>query len=257
MHRKKARFLKVVFLTLIMSPLAFPNAILRAKGNNVGWQIDVYTQKWPFNGIGPGKPSDAFEPYETCDLYALVTYNAYPVQSLLVSFEVNGPPNPLENITLSLTGLTNGTGVANTNFTIPWPNENPETKTFGVWTVVASAKNASDSLSFNVGWIVELASLSVVNRDPPQGGFLGVNLTVRNISMTPKNATFAFVIIDSLNQIISTTIIQNPHVAVGETNYSSTIRIPRQAAVGIGRINVSVYSPGGAHTVPLYPQLFG
>lgn len=63
---------------------------------------------------------------------------------------------------------TNSSGIATINFTIPWPCENiSESEVFGEWytlanTVIGDAR-FQDSLTFKVGWIVELISAGEVD----------------------------------------------------------------------------------------------
>jgi hypothetical protein len=102
----------------------FSNIILRVNGEASGWLVDVYTQKQPYSGVGPGQPSDAFAPDDLVILYANVTYNGAGVQFVPVSFSVLGPPNPVDNITLSLSAFSDDTGVAQTEFRVNSPGEN-------------------------------------------------------------------------------------------------------------------------------------
>ncbi len=249
MNGKSASVLVLLMFCVLL--LGFPDAVFLVKGETQGWQVDVYTQNEPCNGVGLGEPSDAFASQETVLLYANVTYNVAPVQNVLVSFSVEGPPNSVQNFTLSLSAVTTAEGVAETGFTIPWPAEDPEIITFGVWSVVAYAKNSSDFLIFRVGWIVELVSLSVVDEDPPQGGWLDVQLSLINIAMTPKNATLSLVFTDSLENFIGCLIIDDFIVDIDGANLSARFQVPYWAAVGVASVHASVYTPSGAPYSPI------
>ncbi|RLI44392.1 hypothetical protein DRO69_07500 [Candidatus Bathyarchaeota archaeon] len=234
---------RFLLLILAVSVLGFLKVFTAYSSS--GWEVDVFTQKETFSGVGLGVPSDAFAPHEEVVLFAYVSYNLAPVQNILVSFEVFGPRNPLHNVTFSFVDETDDDGVARTNFTIPWPDEKPETVVFGYWSVVASIENASDHLVFRVGWIVEIASLSVIDEDPPQGGYLNVQVSVMTNAMMPKNATLAFVLFDCERRVIGS-FVEELSVDSNGVNFSRRFSIPKWAAVGLGTVNASIYFSTGA-----------
>jgi len=251
----KGRLESKLLVSILVILLGFSDVVMVVKGETLGWQVDVYTQKETFNGVGLGVSSDAFAPLETVVLFAYVTYNLAPVQNILVAYRVYGPPNTLQNISFALVAQTNNVGVAKVDFTIPWPNENAEAITFGNWTVLASIENASDFLCFRVGWLVEIASLRVEDVDPPQGGWLNVEVSLENICMTSKNVSLSFVLFDSLNQVIGS-LVSNVIVNVGFTNFSCTFQIPYWATVGWGRVHGSVYASNGVPYCPGVSEAF-
>lgn len=216
-----------------------------------GWFLDVYTQKAPYDGRGLDKWSDSFATLDAVILYANVTFNGAPVQNVLVSFQVLGPPNSLHNISFYFSASTNSIGIANTSFTIPWPIEDPETTVFGVWAVFAYSDYASDSLFFRVGRIIDIVSLTGVDADPPQGGWLSVQLSLVNIAMTSKNATLVIVAFDSAG-IINTLVVENLVISSLGANFSYVVQVPVWAKVGVGRVDVSVLTLAGA---PYCPQV--
>jgi len=76
-ERKKAVTLALMAVLLI----AFPN-IKSACSVSSGADIDLFTRKEPYSGIGRNVQSDAFGPGESVVLHALVTYDNTPVQAL-------------------------------------------------------------------------------------------------------------------------------------------------------------------------------
>lgn len=81
--------------------------------SNSGFQIDLFCQ----NG-GKGINASCLEPFYVGDrimLFANVTYNQEPVQSILVAFQVN---NPSGAVLLTAIEVTNASGIASTEFTI-------------------------------------------------------------------------------------------------------------------------------------------
>lgn len=247
--KRKALLWPVPFM-LVVILLVFPNAVPIVKGEPEGWQVDAYTQKQPHSGAGLNQSSDSFAPTEVVFVYANVTYNAYPVQNILVLFQVSGPSNPVQNFTLGLSVVSNQDGVAEINFSIPWLPPKPETVVFGFWTVIAQFENGSDLLVFKVGWIVDIVSLDFVDQDPPRGGWLQVDLSLQNIAMTPKNVTLAFVLFDSINQSIGGMIVIDFTVGEEGANFTAMFQIPEWATLGVGKLNASVLSPDGAPLCP-------
>jgi len=106
-----------------------------------GRSIDLYTQK---GGQGSDEPDGEFMCGELVHLISLVTYNSYPVQQKLVTFVVR---NPLGEVVLISTAVTDQNGIAETSFRIP----NLPSST-GEWTAIAIVEVAEkvvwDTLSF-------------------------------------------------------------------------------------------------------------
>lgn len=130
-------------------------------GYVIGRVIDLYTQyPDPFGGQGPAQPSDMFWPQKEVQLFALVTYNEWPVQQKPVSFEVRAPDGTVMTV---LTAVTNETGVAHASFRMNWPCENPE-DLFGVWTVVATVDVAcivvNDTMQFHYDYLVHFSKVT-------------------------------------------------------------------------------------------------
>ncbi len=209
-----------------------------------GWRVDVYTQQEPFSGAGQDQPSDAFAPDSVVMLFANVTYNDFPVQNIPVTFQVTGPLNDFYNITFVIAAVGNEFGVAQRQFTIPSLGNETETAVFGIWTVNAYIENAADSLTFRVGWIIQITSAATESLDPPQGGRLGLDISLENIAMTPKNVTLFVSLYDSSTTLINSTSLELI-VDPGITNLNLTLRISTTAAVGNGTATVLAYDPDG------------
>jgi hypothetical protein len=234
-----------------------------AHSTGTGAMIDLYTQKEPFSGKGPNMPSDAFGPGEEVQIYANATFNEYPVQSVLVAFQVLGPRNPVENITFVRNALTNATGIATFNFRISLLNES----TFGEWTVIGVATIASstvqDKVMFMVGWIVEIVSLRTLNEDYVEqenfttGSFVRIEVGLRNIAMINKTVTITVVMYDSSNISISSAEINNFVVkANGTLTYTYVLLyIPTIAHSGRATVYAGVYTaPVESGGVPYSPE---
>jgi len=142
-----------------------------------GRYIDVYTQyPNPYGGQGINQPSDMFWPQKQVELYANVSYNMWPQQNKVVTFEIRDNNG---NLVTVLTAITEANGSAHTSYRIPWPCFDGELL-FGIWTVTASVDVAcivvTDTLQFHFDYLVEWVKVTV---NPTSVDHLGtVNITV-------------------------------------------------------------------------------
>jgi len=155
------RIVSGIILTLLLTGM-----LTLVRAGISGRNIDVFTQyPYPHGGQGPHEPSEAFAPQDEVILYANVTYNDWPVQSVSVVFTVSDSED--EFLTL-LTDTTNENGVAQVSLRIP------STDVFGSWSVLATVQLAdevcSDTLTFEVAnlWLnraVESCDSTGVRKD--------------------------------------------------------------------------------------------
>jgi hypothetical protein len=254
-HRAKGRDNARMLLTLLLAVLA--TSLLMHAGNAIsnassGRVIDVFTQKAPFDGKGANQSSDAFEPQELVILYAQVTYNDYPVALKLVAFKVNGPPNTLENITVTGSSTTNDSGIAEFSFRIAWPSESPEAKVIGEWNAVATVSIADqtvvDTLTFQVGWILRITSIATMNANfEPQNKFprqspIVFDVVVENIARIAKVATITIDAYDKLQRPIIHIQKENLLFQPGKTHINASSQIPADATIGQATTWASAYT---------------
>lgn len=229
-------------------------------------KIDLFTQKEPYSGQGIDQPSDAFSPQEEVTLYANVTYRDYGVPNKPVLFDINGPYNPIENVSLSGTRFTNESGIAKMSFRVPWPAENAETIVFGTWTAIANVDIAEeivqDILTFKVGWIVEILSIETVGRDfQPEtrfakGGELGVKLHLKNIALTSRTVTIAINVRDKLNVIVNSKEIRDLEITPCDTYIYLYLQLPFFTATGNANVSADAYTaPPELEGVPYCPSV--
>lgn len=229
--------------------------------------VDLYTQKEPYGGKGPNQPSDAFAPQELVLLYALVSYNDAPVPGVLVGFEVFGPINPIENISIFRTASTGTSGIANMSFRIPSAHVYADQVLFGSWTAVATAEvgeiSAKDTLSFNVGWIVQplkVDCLDTQNMTETKfflGDLMHFRVTINNIAMTTKVATLTVAAFDNASAVIGQIILKNQTIPPGTSIlYTGDLAIPSTSAVGEGTVFVNAYTlPPELGGAPWSPEI--
>lgn len=228
--------------------------------------VDVFTQQEPYSGRGQNAPSDAFGPESVVYLYALVTFNDVSVENVVVAFNVKAPND--DHFTIS--ARTNTSGLAVVNFTILTPPINiSESEVFGYWQAVGSVQVGNqvvqDTLSFRVGWIVELLSVRTVDENLTyqgsfgRGGDVGLQITLRSIAMTLRNATIAVVVEDELNVVVNFSMINDfavqPDEKVVVLYYKATL--VAWAHVGIARIYVTALTaPVSENGVPYCPSIY-
>lgn len=229
----------------------------------VGRNIDLYTQDTRYPGYtteytGEGAPEgtqvDSYAPQDIVILYANVTYNNEPVAHKLVVFKIKGPINEYENISFYRTAMTDETGIAWINFTIPVPCDHFEEKTFGNWTIEAKVSIVEewvdDNHWFLVGWIVEKTVLSLGDGIGGWGLITFEELstvyfkaTIESISLTPRNVTMTAVIYDELGVPIGSNLWVRGEIPYGTSVFNLvTIFIPEWAFIGWGNVYFNCYT---------------
>jgi len=230
-----------------------------------GCTIDVFTQREPYSGKGLDMPSDAFGPEEILILYALVSQMGWPLENYLVAFHVFLP----SNASFSLTARTNSSGIASINFTINTPPVNfNESDIFGYWHVLADVmidnSHLEDSLVFRVDWIVKVLSVRTIDGNLTyqtnfgKGGDLGLEITLRSIAMTMRNATIAIVVYDVLNVPVTYTEIVDFDVPPNErlVKFFCKLQIPSWAYTGNSTVYVSALrAPASEGGLPFCPPV--
>lgn len=141
--------LTLICSTLIMRP-ALANPSLAASS---GGMIDLFTNR---GGLGLDQPSGIFQPQELVIVCAIVTLSGDSIVNGLVGFEIHGPINPYENITILQVAFTNESGVAEASFRIPLPLENQGAIVYGKWNIIATTKLGDETLIDTLTFLVTI-----------------------------------------------------------------------------------------------------
>jgi len=223
-----------------------------------GAMIDLYTQKEPYSGRGPNQPSDAFAPQEEVALYAYVTYNLDPVQNKLVAFEVR---DPTDASVVYRSENTNASGIAEVRYRIPTG------ALFGTWSAIATVEvlgtTLNDTLTFRVGWIVEILQMETVNQYAEtkttfaRGEHIYFNLTIQNIAFVSKIVTFTIVVCDDagvpIGQVMLNGWLIPPEISV---IFIIDLPIPNWAFLGLGNAFANAYTSMPTHGgIPYSPEI--
>jgi hypothetical protein len=257
MQRRKLGKTLALMIVLILSALP----IIAISAPNVA--VDVFTQKEPFSGRGPNATCDAFHPGEEVFLYATVSFNEVPLQNILVSFHVEGPPDT-SPISFNRVSETNDTGLASASFTIPWAEN--DSNVIGNWTVFTSVEidqfEFTDCLFFEVGWIIEVTSVRAIDETLATrnsfgiGGDIGVEISFRNIALTEKKATITLTLQDELNVPVAFLMMDEVWIQPNKTiiKMYSVLHMPVWGAVGKATLHISALtarpSEGGVPYAP-------
>lgn len=223
-------------------------------------EIDVFTQQpEPYSGRGPHQPSDAFAPQSEIILYAEVKYNYEPIENKMVAFEVR---DPNDELVISRSNNTDANGMTYVSFRLA------SNATFGLYKVFAqvevSGRIANDTLTFLVGWIIEIIKVETVGQDGlPKNAFargeqIYFSVDVKNIAFTSRNATLTVGLLDETDQLIGVADISlKVPPGTHEYNVLYNILIPQWTLVGTATAHVNVFTTwplsGG---VPYCPEKY-
>ena len=222
-----------------------------------GRKIDVYAGMYevpyptPYGGQGLMQDSDMFWPQKQVWLWANVTYNWWPEQNKIVTFEIY---SPLGYFT-TLTAVTDENGVAVVSFRIPWPCDEPDSL-FGVWTVYASVDIASqvvtDRLRFHYDWLVNIWD---VTPDRPPGpcsyykhcDWIEITVNYGSYAMQTYDVKIVVVVTDEVNVPIGTITLETTVGGAEWCSYNNAtdiveIHVVKWAHAGYATIHANVFA---------------
>lgn len=116
--------------------------------------FDIYTQK---GGMGSGTFGGIFGPDEDVVLDVEIEKDSVPVENQTVTFEIVGPINSYQNISVLLRTVTNSSGIGSTVLKIPLTPEHTAEIITGTWTAQAQIgldiDTVGDTMDFEVAFI--------------------------------------------------------------------------------------------------------
>jgi len=227
----------------------------------------------PYGGQGPNNPMDLVIPQSEVTLYAKVTYNYYPVQSKIVSFEVEGPfencngelePKSTYKVIYKGTAITNSDGIANISFAMPWPCSNPEDY-LGVYKVTATVDIrdvvVNDTMLFYYDYMVHILSVTTDKYHYAHTETVTVTVKYATHAMQKYPALFTAVLKDELNVLVDMDL-RGREVGGAEfcefleDTITLKLKIPKWAFTGYANIYVNVFdkdpTEGGFAWCPEY-----
>ena len=211
--------------------------------------IDVYTQyPEPFGGQKRYHDADAYAPQDLVCLHVKLTYNRWPIPNKPVELEIQGPPNPVYNITFYVTVFTDPvTGIATYCFRIPWPDVDAETQVFGTWTVYAAADidqvKIVDVLHFQVGWLIEIDSITLNEPAYKHLWVPYIHIDYHSISHQGRPVTITVSIFDEVGHPLGSMTISLTAVGYGPGHVELTgFRVPYWAYAGTGVVKANAFT---------------
>ena len=209
--------------------------------NVMGTMLDLYTQR---GGKGPDQPSDAFAPQEEVIFYARVSFACDPIENKLVAYEVFDPNGTSVDYRAA---ETNASGIAVVAMRLP------SAPIFGTWSAVASVEVVgfivNDTLTFKVGWIIEILDLQTTDEigapktDFLRGERIGFRFHLQNIAFSSEVATFTLNVYDDCHVPIGQVLLPNwmtpPNASM---IFAIGMEIPRWSYLGVGSVYANAFT---------------
>jgi hypothetical protein len=185
-----------------------------------------------------------FARQEEVILYAEVHYDCELVEYKFVAFEVKDPNG---TTIVYRTNATDQNGIATTSFRLD------SNATFGTYFVIAtvevSGKTAYDTLTFDVGLIIELIKIETVDQygNPTdifaRGEQVYFNLTLKNIALLSKVVTLTVVLYDEKHVPIGQVVLHDLVISPGPAKtFLFNTKIPKWAFIGSGMAFANAYT---------------
>jgi hypothetical protein len=207
--------------------------------------LDIYTQKPdPYSGKGLDRASDAFAPQEEVILYGEAHYDCERIEYKFVAFEIRDPNGRAIDYRVN---ATNQDGIAMTSFRLA------SNATFGTYTVFGTVeilgRIANDTLTFRVGWIIEISTLNIVNASgEPQTTFargenVCFNVTAKNIAFVSKTVTFTIAALDVNGAPVGQIVLPYWEIPSGTSViFLASVQIPEWTYIGVALAFANAYT---------------
>jgi len=226
-------------------PCVIENAFFTSPFQSLGRNIDLYTD-YPdgFNGKDEYNTQiDAYAPQSTIKMIALVTYAQNPVQNKPVTFVAS---HGIYNF--SFCNFTDANGIAWVEFGLPWPCQDAEALTFGIWNISASVSirevTVTDTHTFLSGWLITIDSITPSQSSYAIGQHLNFTIKYSSISHQVRSAVFTLVVTDDLDVPIAWWTIGPMDVVFGadQTLVIECVQVPKWTFVGQGKVWANIYT---------------
>jgi len=148
----KASILAVLTASLLGASTYFVSEQIPKEEHKPAVILDAFTPK---GGQGSTIVSSSYFYNQNVSIFALIKDESdNPLANTSVIFQIYGPPNPYNNLTITETIDTNASGIAMINLSVPFNGTYPET-VIGVWSVIVTAQIVQgeeivDTLAFEV-----------------------------------------------------------------------------------------------------------
>ncbi len=196
----------------------------------------------PYGGQGLNETADLVYPQKKIWLWANVSYNEWPEQQKVVTFEVRDPQGELVII---LSAETDENGTAFVDFRIPWPEY--RWALCGVFTVVASVDIASqtvkDWLWFHYDWVVRWVSVTTDKAEYKHCEYINITVNFKSKAILTYPVVITIVLKDELQYPFGMKIIRT-EVGGAEwchyANYTVSVKVHVHKHVRAGTATIHV-----------------
>jgi len=240
---------------------ALPGRMLDLYGGAMNKGYGSWPFPAPYGGQGPNNPMDLVVDQSHVCFFAEVTYNYWPVQTKIVSFEVEKPDGA---VLLKTTAITNDVGIAYITFQMPWPCEDPESL-FGVWTVTATVMisdvQVNDTLTFHYDYLVNIWKVTTDKFEYNHCEDVEITIEYGTHAMQSYPVLLAVVLMDELDVPVGMVLLETEVGGAQYCTYANftttvTIPVPKYAFAGIATIHVNAFNKdpteGGIAWCPEY-----
>ncbi len=195
--------------------------------------------------------ADTYGPLQLVQIYGLATDQNVSVPGALVDFSIQCPNGSLIS---TVSNVTNGTGIAYTNFRLPDPN--PTENLFGNWSITASATvlgqiaPVSDTESFTFTYLSEVENITIPT-SVNVGETMSIQLTINNDDMIAPFTGLCITIFDNASVPIASSTIPITQLGGNLTIIDAAVTIPLWAFPGEATAYVCLLTNSSA---PLSPE---
>jgi hypothetical protein len=183
-------------------------------------------------GSGSGASSVIYGPLQLVQMYASVTYSgiSMPDQNVLFSIQ-----NSNDSIVSTRDSLTNQTGIASANFTIPPIDPTSPQYSFGAWSIIASVDILNTTVTNTTNFTFSYQS-GIQNVTLPASihrtQTLPIELTINNQYLSAQWTQLSITVFDYAGEPIGSTIMMTSQQTQNITVVDATITIPSWVFTG-------------------------
>jgi hypothetical protein len=204
-----------------------------------GPSLDVYTAR---GGEFPFPTSCAYGPQELVRIYGKVERNGAIVAGKDVMFEIKDNNGNLVAVRVA---RSNANGIAYTEFRMPTLLEGPDAL-FGDWSIVGTVdiaeETATDTVTFEFGYILEITDVDVTPFDVFRGNVVNVEVSVTSIACDDIAARASISLYDNAKVPVKVYTTWATYYDGTVTSWNTNMQVPIIAFTGPAMAYVNVFS---------------
>lgn len=235
----------VIVLNNSATPSPTPTSTSNPASQNA--TLQVFTNK---GGITASNESATYGPQDLIIISAYLTYQNSAVPNQDVSFAVQSTNGTIVAVQDS---ITNQSGIAQVQYTLPSPNSNAQQTIFGTWTITASSNlqqtTVSNTTTFNFNYLCNIESFQIpVTIQKSQNMQIELNIDT-GLFATP-GSELDITIFDQAGIPIGSYTFSNTLQLQNFTVIDATITIPSWAFTGQATVHMCLLTANGTALAP-------